>query len=215
MRFEDSFRVEVPTDVAWAALTDIERVYPCLPGAELEEVRDDEFHGRVRLKIGPITASYSGTARFESIDAEAGRLVIHAQGRDRHGQGTATARIHASVTGDGDGTVVAMTNEIDITGKAAQFGRGVLVDVSKQMMGQFAECLQATLTSVRQSDQARSSGQASSPGSSGGTQPQSAPMDVVSLARHAVGRRAGESPMPLLVGVAVVLALLILRKKRR
>jgi carbon monoxide dehydrogenase subunit G len=209
MRFEDSFRVDVPTDVAWAALTDIERVYPCLPGAELVEVRDDEFHGRVRLKIGPITASYSGIARFESIDADAGRLVIHAQGRDRHGQGTATARIHASVIGDGEGTVVAMTNEIDITGKAAQFGRGVLVDVSKQMMGQFAECLQATLTSVRQSEPAPSSG------SPGGTQPQSAPMDVVSLARHVVGRRAGESPMPLLVAAAMVLGLLILRKKRR
>ena len=146
MRFDDSFTVPVGPAEVWDALTDIERVSRCLPGAELTEIRDNEFHGVVTVKLGPIAASYKGSARFESLDEESRTLFINAQGRDRHGQGNARARVRAVLVPSGDGTRVEMTNDVDITGKAAQFGRGILPDVSREIMSQFAANLRQVVT---------------------------------------------------------------------
>jgi carbon monoxide dehydrogenase subunit G len=213
MKFEDSFIVPVAREVAWNALTDIARVAPCLPGAELVEIQDNEFHGLVRLKLGPIVADYKGTARFESLDEAERELVIVAQGRDRHGQGTASARVEACLVEDAGGTLVRMVQQVDITGKAAQFGRGVLADVSKQMMGRFATSLTEMLTAPELSPAsdadtataAASNVQAPPP-------PAAEPIDVVSVARGVVADRA-----PFVAGVAVMLAafvLLVLRWRR-
>jgi carbon monoxide dehydrogenase subunit G len=214
VRFEDSFDVPVPVAEAWDALTDIERVYPCLPGAELIEISDNEFRGLVTLKLGPITANYKGVARFDSLDRDAGKLVIHAEGRDRHGQGTAKARVYATLQPEGEGaTRVDMVNEIDITGKAAQFGRGVLTDVSKAMMAQFAANLRAEVTAAPAEVNGHDSGAPVA-------EPRAAtpnPIDAGSLARSVVERRFRERPVKttLCIGLPLVMLVFILRRAVR
>ncbi len=230
MKFEDSFTVPVTRKEVWDALTDIERIYPALPGAELIEVKDNEFHGLVTLKLGPITAKYQGTAKFDSMDEEAGKLVINAQGRDKRGQGTARGLIEAEVISEGDAlTKVNMVNDIEITGKAAQFGRGILQDVSKEIMADFARNLEEMLTG---SDAAQTSAgsagavpggasAASSPGAeSGADAPASAPtpsgqagssLSVASLMYRVTKRRAAEQPVVtgLAVGLLIVIIIVI------
>jgi carbon monoxide dehydrogenase subunit G len=206
LKFEDSFQVPVSLPETWDALTDIERVYPCLPGAQLIEVADNEFRGLVTLKLGPISASYKGVARFDSLDRENAKLVIHAEGRDKHGQGTAKARISAQLVPAGDGeTCVKMVNEIDITGKAAQFGRGVLTDVSKEMMGQFAANLRDVVSAPPAVNGHAEQGPAESRPDTA-----TAPIDTVSLARQVLARKAQESPLGTVL--AVVFALYLLRR---
>jgi carbon monoxide dehydrogenase subunit G len=138
----NEFRVNVPVDDAWAVLTDVERIAPAMPGAQLQEVEGDEYRGIVKVKVGPITAQYKGTARFEEQDKEAHRVVLKAEGRDTRGQGNASATVTATLTPDGDGTKVAVVTDLTITGKVAQFGRGVLGDVSTKLLGQFVDNLE-------------------------------------------------------------------------
>ena len=151
MELKNEFRVSVPIDVAWAVLTDLERIAPCMPGAELQEVEGDEYRGIVKVKVGPITAQYKGTARFVERDDEQHRAVLRAEGRDTRGQGNASATVIASATpdgdGDGDGTVVSIDTDLSITGKVAQFGRGIMADVSTKMLGEFADRLEADVIS--------------------------------------------------------------------
>ena len=145
MDLTNEFDVKVPVDEAWAVLTDIERIAPCLPGAQLKEVEGDEYRGIVKVKVGPITAQYSGTATFVERDDVAHRAVLDAKGRDTRGQGNANARITAELTPVGDSTHVVVTTDLTITGKVAQFGRGVLADVSSKLMTQFVENLETTV----------------------------------------------------------------------
>jgi len=139
------FRVAVPVDEAWALLTDVERIAPCLPGAQLTEVEGDEYRGVVKVKVGPITAKYKGVAHFVERDEEAYRAVLRAEGRETRGQGNAAATVTAQLTPDGDGTEVAVVTDLTVTGKVAQFGRGVLADVSTKLLGQFATSLEAVI----------------------------------------------------------------------
>ena len=147
MDLTNEFRVSVPVEDAWNVLTDVERIAPCLPGAQLQEIEGDEFRGVVKVKVGPITAQYKGKATFEVKDDEAHLAVLKAEGRDTRGQGNASARITATLTPDGDGTKVVVDTHLTITGKVAQFGRGVLVDVSSKLLTQFVECLEQDLLS--------------------------------------------------------------------
>jgi uncharacterized protein len=142
MRIEDKFRVNVPVEEAWRVLLDLERVAPCMPGAELQEVEGDEYRGVVKVKVGPITAQYKGAARLDEVDDASHRAVIKAQGRDTRGQGNASATITISLAPDGDGTEVSIDNDVTITGKVAQFGRGVMADVSSKLLAQFVACLE-------------------------------------------------------------------------
>jgi uncharacterized protein len=141
MKLEHEFRVGVPVDEAWATLLDIERIAPCMPGAQLQEVDGDEYRGVVKVKVGPITAQYKGVARLTETDRPGGRLVITAEGRDTRGQGNASATITAHLSADGDGTQVSVDTDLNVTGKVAQFGRGVMADVSAKLLGQFVDCL--------------------------------------------------------------------------
>ena len=143
MEITDQFRVSTPIDQTWKVLLDIERIAPCLPGAQLEEIHGDEFRGVVKVKVGPITAQYKGTARLAEVDEAARRIVIDASGRDTRGQGNASAKILVTMTGDASGTEVSVHTDLSITGKVAQFGRGVLGDVSAKLLGQFVERLEA------------------------------------------------------------------------
>jgi hypothetical protein len=144
----NEFRVGVPVDEAWAVLTTVERIAPCLPGAQLEEVEGDEYRGVVKVKVGPITAQYKGTATFLEQDAVAHRAVLRAEGRDTRGQGNASATVTATLTPDGSGTAVTVVTDLTITGKVAQFGRGVLADVSGKLIGQFVENLERDVLSA-------------------------------------------------------------------
>ncbi len=139
MEINDSFRVSTPIDATWKVMLDIEGIAPCLPGAQLQEVEGDEYRGIVKVKVGPITAQYKGTARLAEVDEANHRLVIDASGRDTRGQGNAKATIVVTMTPEGAGTKVDVATDLSITGKVAQFGRGVLVDVSSKLMGQFVE----------------------------------------------------------------------------
>jgi carbon monoxide dehydrogenase subunit G len=143
MEITDQFRVSTPIDETWKVLLDIERIAPCLPGAQLEEIDGDEFRGVVKVKVGPITAQYKGTAKLAEVDEAARRIVIDATGRDTRGQGNASAKILVTMTGDDRGTEVSVHTDLSITGKVAQFGRGVLGDVSAKLLGQFVERLEA------------------------------------------------------------------------
>ena len=139
MEINDSFRVSTPIDATWKVMLDIEGIAPCLPGAQLQEVEGDEYRGIVKVKVGPITAQYKGTARLAEVDEANHRLVIDASGRDTRGQGNAKATIVVTMAPEGAGTKVDVATDLSITGKVAQFGRGVLVDVSSKLMGQFVE----------------------------------------------------------------------------
>ena len=139
MEITDSFRVSTPIDATWKVMLDIEGIAPCLPGAQLQEVEGDEYRGVVKVKVGPITAQYKGAARLTEVDESNHRIVIDASGRDTRGQGNAKATIVVTMTPEGAGTNVDVATDLSITGKVAQFGRGVLADVSSKLMGQFVE----------------------------------------------------------------------------
>ncbi|MGQ0824111.1 MAG: SRPBCC family protein, partial [Actinomycetota bacterium] len=148
MEIADRFRVSTPIEDTWKVLLDIEAIAPCLPGAQLQEVEGDEYRGVVKVKVGPITAQYKGAAKLAEVDEAGRRLVIDASGRDTRGQGNATATIVVKMVEDGDGTSVEVVTALSITGKVAQFGRGVLADVSSRLMGQFVENLERDVLSA-------------------------------------------------------------------
>lgn len=141
MKLRNDFTVPVAVERAWEVLLDLERVAPCLPGAQLQGGDGREFEGQMTIKIGPVTSRYQGTVRIEQADAEARRAVMRAQARDAGGAGTAAATISTEMTPTGAGTRVAVETDIQISGPAAQFGRGVMQDVSSKLIGRFAECL--------------------------------------------------------------------------
>jgi uncharacterized protein len=142
MELTNEFTVNVPVQRAWNVLTHIELIAPCMPGAQLEEIEGDEFRGGVKIKVGPITAQYKGKATFLSKDDVNHKAVLKAEGRDTKGQGNASAIITATMIEVGSGTKVTVTTDLTITGKVAQFGRGVLADVSSKILNQFVDCLE-------------------------------------------------------------------------
>ncbi|GGM13728.1 SRPBCC family protein [Dactylosporangium sucinum] len=147
MLLEHSFTVPVPVDQAWAVLLDIERIAPCMPGATLTGHDDEEgtFTGTVKVKLGPVSLTFKGSGRFVERDEAAHRVQLTASGADARGGGTAAARVTASLHEEGDDTRVEVKTDLDVTGKAAQFGRGLIGDVSGKLIGQFADCLAGKL----------------------------------------------------------------------
>ena len=139
MRIQDSFTVNVPIEQAWQILLDVERVAPCMPGAQLQAVDGDVYHGICKVKLGAITAQFNGTVRFTEVDEVARRVVMRAQAREARGQGNASATITATLREtDGGGTEADIDTDLSITGRMAQFGRGVMADVSTKLLGEFA-----------------------------------------------------------------------------
>jgi len=145
VELNNDFEVAAPIDLVWSVLTDVERIAPCLPGAQLLEVEGDEFRGVVKIKVGPITAQYKGAASFVERDDAGYRAILSAEGRDTRGAGNAAANITAELEVTDVGTKVTVTTDLTVTGKVAQFGRGVMADVSKKLMGQFADNLSALM----------------------------------------------------------------------
>lgn len=146
MELSSSFEVARSLEDTWAVLTDVERIAPCLPGAKLQEVEGEEHRGVVKVKVGPITAEYKGVASFTEKDDSSHRAVLEAKGRDTRGAGNASAVITAQLAAVDDNTTsVTVDTDLTISGKVAQFGRGVMADVSAKLMGQFADNLAAML----------------------------------------------------------------------
>ncbi|HVV31331.1 MAG TPA: SRPBCC domain-containing protein [Mycobacteriales bacterium] len=147
MELENTFTVPVPVEEAWPVLLDVQRVAPCMPGATLESVDGDRFDGKVKVKVGPVVVTYKGTAEFLEKDEAAHRVVIAANGKEARGAGTARATVTAQLHPHETGTEVTVLTDLAITGKPAQFGRGVMADVSNAIIGQFAQCLAADMAS--------------------------------------------------------------------
>jgi len=146
MEISNSFRVPASPDATWNILNDVERIAPCLPGAQLLSVDGDEYRGLVKVKLGPVTTQYQGVATFVERDEAARRAVLSARGRESRGQGNANATITAALHPDGDGTRVDILTDLTITGKAAQFGRGMFSEVSQKLLNQFAQQLEALMS---------------------------------------------------------------------
>lgn len=145
VELRDEFSVDVPIDTAWEVLTDVARLAPCMPGATLEAVEGDDFSGTIKVKVGPVSAEYKGKATFLERDPIARRAVLRAEGRETRGQGSANATITAELVPDGTATRVSVSTDLAISGRVAQFGRGVLADVSTKIIGQFVASLESTV----------------------------------------------------------------------
>ena len=237
MELTNDFRVAVPPATAWSVLTDVERIAPCMPGAQLQEVEGDEYRGVVKVKVGPITAQYKGAATFVERDDANLKAVLKAEGRDTRGQGNASATITATLAPDGDGTRVSVVTDLHVTGKVAQFGRGVMADVSSKLLGQFVDCLETTVLaapSAAASAATPSPAPEAAPASAeapGETEtvvprppapeaatgprkidsPEAKPVDLVDAAGGSVAKRAA----PVLAVIAVLWLLRVLLKRRK
>lgn len=227
MELNQEFRVGVPVSEAWKVLTDVERIAPMMPGAQLQEVEGDEYRGVVKVKVGPITAQYKGAATFVEQDEAAGKVVLKASGRDTRGQGNANALITATMVPEGDGTKVSVLTDLTVTGKVAQFGRGVMADVSAKLMGQFVDALEADLASGAEKPEAATPSEDSPaedvPAGDGATAEEAAaptgprridsaeadPVDLLHTAGGPVGKRLAP------IGGLVLVVLLVLWLRRR
>ena len=242
MELTHDFEVGVPVDEAWSVLTDVERIAPCLPGAQLQEVEGDEYRGVVKVKVGPISAQYKGKATFAELDATGRRAVLHASGRETRGQGNASATITAELSDAGDVTRVHLVTDLSISGKVAQFGRGALADVSQKLLVQFVDNLEATVLTASEPrttepkttepktiepktiEPGMDSGvptAESTPGSRDGEGERAAvrgvdqpEVDPIDLL-DAAGAPVAKRALPLLGMVAVVLVVLVLRSRRK
>jgi|TARA_B100000745_G_scaffold233139_1_gene156906 hypothetical protein len=210
----NEFEVDAPLDVVWSVLTDVERIAPCLPGAQLQEVEGDEYRGVVKVKVGPITAQYKGAASFVEKDDAGYRAVLRAEGRDTRGTGNAAADITAEMAPTATGTLVTVTTDLKVTGKVAQFGRGVMADVSKKLMGQFADNLSELLDQVQPDSEPAVDGPASAEVSLPGQAeeqvrvidaPEAAAVDLLGAAGTPVLKRL----LPVAVAVVVLVVVII------
>lgn len=219
MQITDTFRVEVPVEQAWNVLLDVERIAPCMPGAQLQEVEGDEYRGIVKIKVGPITAQYKGVARIVEADEAARRIVLKGEGRDTRGQGNASATVTALLAESGGGTDVSIDTDLQVTGKVAQFGRGVMADVSAKLLGQFVECLHSSVLAgddqpapdgaTADEAAARPPAAVEADAGPGGVRvidaPEAEAVDLAKVAGGAVAKRA----VPVLVAAAVVVGVVI------
>jgi uncharacterized protein len=148
MEMDHSFTVPVPPDRAWDVLLDVERIAPCMPGATVDEFDGEVVTGRIKVKVGPVSLTYRGTAKFTERDADAKVIVLDAAGKETRGAGTASATVRAMLEPESDGaaTKASMHTTMNVTGRPAQFGRGVMVEVGGKLVEQFAQNLRQLIT---------------------------------------------------------------------
>ena len=230
MKMENEFTVEAPVEQAWETLLDLERITPCLPGAALQEESGDEYKGTMTIRLGPVTQKYNGTVSFEETDEESRRAVLKADGKDARGQGTASATITSTLTEEDDGTKVHVETDMHLTGRAAQFGRGVQQEVATKLINQFAECLEKEImgeNTREEPEQPEETEEALSANGSGsedkGEEEEKPkrrviqqdhdvePLDLGEASRDAVLKRV----VPLAAGVGVLVIVIWLLRRRR
>ena len=210
MDLNHEFTVNVPVAEAWAILTDLERIAPCLPGAQLTEVEGDTYRGQVKIKVGPILAQFKGQASFVSRDDVAHKASLKGEGRDTTGKGNASAIITAELTSvTPTSTKCTVHTDLSISGKVAQFGRGALADVSDKLLAQFSENLNQLISaapapsaSVITKTASVSSEQPTIRKIDG---PEVAPLNLLDTAGSTIAKRA----IPALIGIAVLVAVLV------
>jgi uncharacterized protein len=190
MKLEHSFQVAAPLDRVWEALIDVERVAPCLPGAEITEASEDgTYRGTFSVRLGPTTAAYRGELSMAEVDEAAHRAVMRASGQDKRGQGSAKATIVSRMREEGGATTVDVETDFTITGRLARFGRsGMIQDVSNRLLRDFSECLQRTIEGSGESPAAA----ASEPGAGEGLPGQEPPQAGAPVAASPTA--AGPSP---------------------
>ena len=214
MDLNHEFTVPVPVADAWKILTDVERIAPCLPGAELQEVEGDTYRGVVKVKVGPIQAQFKGQASFVERDDSAHKAVLKGEGRDTGGKGNASALITAQLTSESAAsTKVVVTTDLSITGKVAQFGRGAMADVSDKLLGQFVENLNQLIASQPASAPESAAAPEAAPAAQtdGGVRkiegPAAKPIDLLDAEGAPILKRA----IPVLVVAAAVIVWLIVK----
>lgn len=204
MRLEHEFSVAAPVGEVWQALLDPERVAPCLPGATLTGVEGDTFKAKVKVKLGPVTMNYQGAGEFVEQDAAAHRLVIKASGKDTRGAGTASGTSTVTLTEQDGGTHGAVVSELKVTGRPAQFGRGLIAEVSGRLLGEFA----ANLADELAPEPAPA---ATDAGATGDERRPAEAIDLMDVAGAPVLKRVA----PVLAVLAAILAVVVIIKARR
>lgn len=220
MKLNNEFTVDVPVEEVWNVLLDLERITPCLPGASLtEETGEREYDGAMKVKLGPVTQQYKGTVKIQEADESQHRAVLKADGKDARGQGTASALITSTLQDEGNGsTRVQVETDMQITGRAAQFGQGIQQQVSEKLLQRFADCLEQEIANGgAASGQSVSEAQPSANGSSGGQNVQQGggqqeeALDLGEASRGAIMERV-KPLLPLVAGaVALIVVLRLLR----
>ena len=146
IELDNSFTVPVPPEQAWDVLLDVERIAPCMPGASVTSVEGDQIEGQVKVKLGPLSLTYKGTAKFTDKDQANHKIAIEATGKETRGAGTASANVQATLTpAEAGSTLVAIHTSLNVTGRPAQFGRSLLPEVSGKLIAQFASNLEALI----------------------------------------------------------------------
>ncbi|MET0235640.1 MAG: SRPBCC family protein [Kibdelosporangium sp.] len=209
MKLTNEVRIAQDPATVFATLLDVERVAGCMPGSKLTgRVDDSTYSGEVKVKVGPLGVSYTGTVKFLSVDSDARVAVLKASGREQHGQGNADAHVTARVVPDGSGAKVAIETDLMIRGKVAQFGRGVIGEVSQRLIDQFAQNVEKSFTS---NDSTPAAAAAPAAGTVSGTAGETPALDGLSLVLAPLVKRVA----PVAAGLAIgLLAGLGLRRKR-
>jgi carbon monoxide dehydrogenase subunit G len=206
MEINNAFEVKAPIDVAWATLTDLARIAPCLPGATLTSIEGDIYKGHVTVKVGPIVAKFGGQAIFQERNDTAHRAVLKGEGRDSTGKGNASAIITAQLeVVDANTTRCTVNTDLTITGKIAQFGRGALADVSDKLLKQFVVNLESTVLAQELANTAGA-------GTTGADDKSAAPASVTGTQQTAPVAPAENAPLNLLGSTGLSLALPILKR---
>ena len=211
MDLNHEFVVNVPVEEAWAILTDLERIAPCLPGAQLTEVEGDTYRGQVKIKVGPILAQFKGQASFLSRDDVTHKAALKGEGRDTTGKGNASAVITAELTSvTPTSTKCTVHTDLSISGKVAQFGRGALADVSDKLLAQFSENLNQLISAApAPSAPTPAASEASAPSEQPTIRkidgPEVAPLNLLDTAGSTIAKRA----IPALIGIAVLVVVLV------
>ena len=215
MDLNHQFTVAVPVEDAWRILTDVERIAPCLPGAQLQEIEGDTYRGIVKVKVGPIQAQFKGHASFVEQDHVAHRVVLKGEGRDTTGKGNAAALITAELTSlTASSTSVKVLTDLSITGKVAQFGRGAMADISDKLLAQFVENLntligeqQASPAPAAPAPAAATTEEDEAPQIRKIDAPEAEALDLLSVSSGAIVKRA----IPVVIAIAAVVIWLVVR----
>ncbi|MFF3403847.1 SRPBCC family protein [Streptomyces sp. NPDC002659] len=222
MELHHSFTVPVPVDEAWRVLLDIERIAPCMPGATVEGFDGERIEGAVKVRVGPVTVTYRGTATFQEKDESAHRIVLAAKGKEVRGQGTASATVTGTLADRDGATAVVVVTDLTITGRPAQFGRGVMAEVGDKLIGRFADCLAQQLAgpgpaegapagTPQRADAGTEGEQAAGAAVVAGAGNREAePIDLLRTAGFPVAKRAAGV---LLAAALAVLAVILIRRK--
>ena len=217
MKIANEFTISVPVDDAWDVLTDLAQVVPLMPGAQLIGREGDDYMGKVKVKVGPVISEFTGKANFVDLDRENHRAVINARGREARGTGNAAAVVTAQLHPDGNNSRVTVDTDLKIVGKLAQFGSGMLQQVSEKLLGQFVESLEAKLAGTAQPAPTEAPAAQQEPtrapeAATAAAAPEPPPIDLLELAGGAAMKKFGPA---VLVGLALLLGFLLGRSSRR